>query len=368
MTDMRRQIAGLIFAVALGLGSVVPSTDHARAQAHAPAPAPAPASGPSSPSAPASPPAAAPAPPVVATPAKPAASATPPAEKPAAGSTPAPTAATPAIEARPPPAKLVLDLSAIVTDEGPAIKSGLVWRIFSEATDGDPEPKLKLVATSAGGDAEFKLDPGTYIVHAAFGRAGATTKIELTKPQRSETLILNAGGVKLNALLSGDIAIPEGKLTFDVYAKDADSGGERQALVLGAAANKVIRLNADTYQIVSHYGQVNAVVRAEVHVMPGKLTEATLYQKAAEVTLKLVAEAGGEALTNVEWSVLTPTGDQVADSEGTFATMVLAEGDYTVVARRKDQVYTRNFSVESGYDREVELQATKPVDPTAVAK
>ncbi|MFX8649135.1 hypothetical protein ABTM34_21135, partial [Acinetobacter baumannii] len=78
-------------------------------------------------------------------------------------------------------------------------------------------------------------------------------------------------------------------LTFDVYSRDADSGGERQALVIGAAANTVIRLNADTYQVVSHYGNVNATVRAEVHVSPGKLTEATLYQKAADITLKLVA-------------------------------------------------------------------------------
>jgi hypothetical protein len=264
----------------------------------------------------------------------------------------------------PPAAKLTLSLSALLTDDGPPIKAGLVWRVFAENGSGDSEATMKLVATSAGGDAEFQLDPGTYIVHAAFGRAGATTKIDLqkidpNKPQRAETLILNAGGVKLNALLTGDIAIPADKLTFDVYARDADSGGERQALVIGAAANSVIRLNADTYQVVSHYGTVNATVRAEVHVQPGKLTEATLYQKAAEITLKLVSETGGEALTNVDWQVLTPSGVQVAESEGTFAQMVLAEGDYSVVAKHKDQVYTRNFSVESGYNREIELQAIK---------
>lgn len=263
---------------------------------------------------------------------------------------------------------LTLSLSAIITDDGPPITSGLVWRIFRDATEGDVDTKMKLVATSAGGDAEFRLAPGTYIVHAAYGRAGATTKIQLNQPLRKETLILNAGGVKLNALLTGDIAIPEDKLTFDVFAKDADSGGDKQALVIGAAANKVIRLNADTYQIVSHYGTANAIVRAEVHVVPGKLTEATLYQKAAEITLKLVTDIGGEALTNVDWIILTPAGDQVAESEGTFAQLVLAEGDYSVVARHKDQVYTRNFSVESGYNREIEVQATKPASPVSPSK
>ena len=364
MTPARRILTGLLLAAALGLSATPLATHPARAQTPPPA-ATAPIADPAQKAAK---PAA-----NTAAPQKPAAAASQP-PQPATIQAPAPTASAPAapVPAAPaadpvPPVKLVLDLSAIVTDDGPPIKSGLVWRIFSEALDGDSEPKMKLVATSAGGDAEFRLDPGTYIVHAAYGRAGATTKIELTQPKRQETLILNAGGVKLNAMLSGDIAIPEDKLTFDVFAKDADSGGDRQALVIGAAANKVIRLNADTYQIVSHYGRVNAVVRAEVHVMPGKLTEATIYHKAAEVTLKLVAETGGEALTNVDWLILTPSGDQVADSEGTFAQMVLAEGDYSVVARHKDQVYTRNFSVESGYNREIEVQATKPVNPAAQA-
>jgi hypothetical protein len=352
MIDMPRSLAGLILVAVIGCGAeMLLATGEAVAQGQAPA---------ATPTAPA--PAA-----KTATPAAPA-----PASAPTAAATDksvtVPAQSTAAVPDGPPLPKLILDLSALVTDDGPPIKSGLVWRIFREAPDsGDGDPQMKLVATSAGGDVEFKLDPGTYIVHAAYGRAGATTKIELTQPTRQETLILNAGGVKLNALLTGDIAIAENKLTFDVYAKDADSGGEKQALVLGAAANKVIRLNADTYQVVSHYGNVNAVVRAEVHVVPGKLTEATLYQKAAEVTLKLVAESGGEALTNVDWAILTPSGDQVAESEGTFATMVLAEGDYTVVARRKDQVFTRNFSVESGYDREIEVTATKPVEPPPAA-
>ncbi len=292
----------------------------------------------------------------------------PPAADPAAKAltyAPLPAPTVPGInklEAQPAPplqaARTVLKLRALITDDGAPITQGLVWRIFKDTSDQGNDSRMQLVATSAGGDAEFRLDQGSYLVHAAYGRAGATTKVELTTPSRSETLVLNAGGVKLSALLSGDIAIPEDRLTFDVYAKDADSGGEKQALVIGAAANKIIRLNADTYQIVSHYGSVNAVVRAEIHVTPGKLTEATVYHKAAQMTFKLVADSGGEALTNVEWLIMSPGGDQVGESEGTFADMVLAEGDYTVVAHHQDKVYTRNFSVQTGNNREIEVQAT----------
>ena len=40
--------------------------------------------------------------------------------------------------------------------------------------------------------------------------------------------------------------------------------------------NTVVRLNAGTYHVVSTYGAVNAVIRADIRVEAGKLTEATV--------------------------------------------------------------------------------------------
>ena len=252
--------------------------------------------------------------------------------------------------------KPTLKLSALVTEGAPPIRGGLVWRIFREKNNADD--KLQLVVTASGGDAEFDLEPGSYLVHAAYGRAGATTRVTVAKDAtRKETLILNAGGLKLAALGAGDLQLPGDKLTFDVYSLDADQRGDRQALVMGAAPGKIIRLNADTYRVVAHYGDLNAVVRAEIHVNPGKLTEATVYHKAAQITLKLVNEPGGEALTNTSWLVLTPAGDQITESVGAFPTVVLAEGDYALVAKNQDRIFTRNFSVQAGYDREIEIVA-----------
>ncbi len=249
-----------------------------------------------------------------------------------------------------------LKLSALVTDNSPTIRNGLVWRIFKEKNSA--EDKLQLVVTASGGDAEFDLEPGSYLVHAAYGRAGATTRVTVTKDQtRSETLILNAGGLRLSAMGAGDLPLPADKVTFDVYSMDADQRGDRQALVMGVGPGKIIRLNADTYRVVAHYGDLNAVARAEIHVNPGKLTEATVYHKAAQITLKLVNEPGGEALTNTSWLVLTPAGDQVTESVGAFPTIVLAEGDYALVAKNQDRIFTRNFSVQAGYDREIEIVA-----------
>ena len=251
-----------------------------------------------------------------------------------------------------------LRLAALVTEEGQPIRAGLVWRIFKEIDRTDPDARLQPIATSSGGDAEFHLEPGSYLVHAAYGRAGATTRVTVEADKlRKETVILNAGGIRLTALGVGDQQLPGDKLSFDIYSRDTNQRGERQALVMGAKAGAIIRLNADTYRVVGHYGDLNAVVRAEIHVNPGKLTEATVYHKAAQLTLKLVNEAGGEALTNTSWLVLTPSGDPVTDIVGAFPTIVLAEGEYSLVAKNQDRIFTRSFTVEAGFDREIEVVA-----------
>ena len=87
----------------------------------------------------------------------------------------------------------------------------------------------------------------------------------------------------------------------------------------------------------------------------GELTEATVEHRAAQVTLKLVREPGGEAIADTAWSILTEAGDVVRETVGAYASMVLAEGDYTVVAKNRDRIYQRDFTVTPGHQQDVEL-------------
>jgi hypothetical protein len=89
---------------------------------------------------------------------------------------------------------------------------------------------------------------------------------------------------------------------------------------------------------------------------------ATLNHRAATVTLKLVATAGGEAFAGTAFSVLTPGGDVIREAIGAFPTVTLAEGDYVLIARHDGRVYTRDFKVESGLDRDVEAFVTPKAD------
>lgn len=252
-------------------------------------------------------------------------------------------------------------LAARLTAEGGTIPRGLTWRVF--LPQPGPDGKLPLVATAQGGTSTFQLKPGSYLIHAAFGRAGATKRVTIGEEPRNETFVLDAGGLLLNAELSGGVAIPPEKLRFSIYEAGEDEEGDRVLVVPNVSANSVIRLSAGTYQVVSTYGKVNAVIRSDIRVQAGKLTEATIEHRAAELTMKLVREPGGEAIADTAWSILTDSGDIVRESVGAFASMVLAEGTYIAVAKNRDQLYQREFSVVPGRNQDVELIVKRDAAP-----
>ncbi|MES5044303.1 hypothetical protein ABVB72_03375 [Rhizobium nepotum] len=246
-------------------------------------------------------------------------------------------------------------MEAKLTSEGEAVKEGLSWRVFSPIPGADG--KLPMLASSEGGSAQFHLVPGEYFVNVAFGRAGVTKKLNVPSSGnvQKQVLILDAGGFVLNAIAGADKQISGNQLKFSIYSSDARPDGERGLVMADIKPNTIVRLNAGTYHVVSEYGNVNAVVRADIQVEAGKLTEATLQHQAAQITLKLVSEEGGEAIADTAWSVLNGGGDVVNESVSAFSTMVLAEGEYTAIARNKEKVYQRNFKVTSGRDSDVEV-------------
>ncbi|AZO43047.1 hypothetical protein EJ076_19110 [Mesorhizobium sp. M7D.F.Ca.US.005.01.1.1] len=249
-----------------------------------------------------------------------------------------------------------ITLSAQLTDKGSDITRGIVWRVFKpEAVNG----KLPMVASSHGGTAVFQLEPGSYLVHASYGRAGATKRITVGKDAKRESLVLDAGGLKLDAVLSGGVRIPPKNLRFSIYEGTAEANGDRALIIPDVEPNSVVRLNAGIYHVVSTYGAVNAVIRSDIRVEAGKLTEATVEHHAAEITMKLVRETGGEAIADTSWSLLNESGDPIKETVGAFASMVLAEGDYTIIAKNRDRIYQKDFTVVAGQNQEIEVLATE---------
>ncbi len=245
-------------------------------------------------------------------------------------------------------------LTAQITEHGMNIPEGLVWRIFDTRTDTSGQ--LALAAKSEEATAEIELVPGEYVVHVAYGRAQASDTLAVTEGENNKSIVLDAGAMRLNAAVTGDVSIPINLLRFDIFT--AGNEADRTLVAQNLSANDIVTLNAGTYHVVSYFGDINAVVRADLRVEPGQMTEATLYHRSAQVTFKLVTETGGEAIADVEWTVKTADGATVYSNIGAFPATVLAEGDYLVLAKRGDTVYNREFEVQPGPGREIEVLTT----------
>jgi hypothetical protein len=241
-------------------------------------------------------------------------------------------------------------LSARISDDGEFIPEGLVWRVFDSRVDASGE--LAMVAKSEEATATFSLPPGEYMLHVAYGRAQASDTIFVEPGPNNRTIVFEIGALKLNAMISGDVAIPQSLLQFDIFS---DGPNGRITVAENVPPNELIHLNAGIYSIVSRYGPINAVIRSELRVESGQITEATLYHKAAPVSLKLVSEEGGEAIADVEWTIKSNGGDTIFTDIGAFPSTVLAEGEYLALAKLGDQVYNREFEVTPGGLREVEI-------------
>jgi len=255
-------------------------------------------------------------------------------------------------------------LNAQMTGDTPAIASGVSWRVFGTQPGEDGE--LPLYATATGGSVTLSLPNGEYLVYGSYGRAGGTKRLKVVDQALSETLILNAGGLRLDAVVGDDQPIDADQVAFEISQED--NFGGLTVIMPSAQPNKIIRLSAGTYHIVSRYGFVNAIVRADMEVHAGKLTNATIRHKGAEATFKLVEHEGGEALANTSWTILTEGGDTLHQSVGAFPKIVLAEGTYTAVARHKDNTYARDFTIRPAINRDVEVRLQDLVIQTAEDK
>lgn len=265
-----------------------------------------------------------------------------------------PALPAPAVPAAPPATapQALLIASAQFAGERKPIGSGLVWRVLAETADGSPP---RIIARSQDAQPRFLLPPGSYVLHAAYGFASGTKRVNLGPQGSAEQVAVSAGALSLAGSI-GDTPIPPAQLSFSVFVP-LQGNSEGRLVVSSAKGGELIRLPEGTYHIVSTYGDSNAIQRADVKVESGKVTDATLHHRAARVTLKLVAAAGGEAFAGTAFSVLTPGGDVIREAIGAFPQVILAEGDYVLIARQEGQVFSREFKVESGLDRDIEVLA-----------
>jgi hypothetical protein len=169
----------------------------------------------------------------------------------------------------------------------------------------------------------------------------------------------------------GDAPIDVNRLSLAIYVPERNNP-EAKLVYSRAKAGDILGLPEGAYHIVSTYldssaaGKAvgasnaivtNSIVSADIKVPSGKVLDVTLRHRYATLTLKLVNAAGAEALANTNFTILTPGGDLIRELIGAFPSLVLAEGEYVVIARHDSKTYQSTFEVQSGLDRDVEIVA-----------
>ena len=171
---------------------------------------------------------------------------------------------------------------ALLTEAGPQVKTGLIWRVFRRSPG--PNGARKLVSTHHEAMPTAALRPG---------RISGQRRLWPFQPHQEDQ-------GRERPVAGGDVrpqhrraeacgrARPaarvcrQSSVRFDILSDDEDQFGNRHKILDDAKPGVVIRLNAGAYHIVSTYGDANATVRADVTVEPGKITEATVKHAARQ--------------------------------------------------------------------------------------
>src|SRR6202158_4070245 len=193
--------------------------------------------------------------------------------------------------------KVALAVSARYAVDGAYIPRAMTWRVFAERPDG---ANPLAVAEAQDAYPVFALDPGNYVVHASYGLASTSRRVQLTGETKKETLVIPAGGLRVQGRI-GDQVIPPNRLRFDIYEgsflqRGPVNGRARKSewppVLRGASGGDLVFLPAGTYYVQSTFGDGNAQIQADVRIDTGRLTDPTVHHRAAQITLRLV---------NVSW-------------------------------------------------------------------
>jgi len=244
-------------------------------------------------------------------------------------------------------------LKAQISASLKTIERKVQWSVYK--IDDAAKNKWRKVAEKNAPTASFDLKQGDYVVRSGFGHANAAIMVSVEPGKIADaTVIFNAGGLRIRPSLAF-LDIPKDKsTTLSLIRLGTPKDNE---VVTDIVAEKIIRLNAGTYELTSQFGSVNAITKTQIIIKPGLLTDVEINHKAALVNFKLAAKAGGEAIAPASWHLLSKTGALLKKTSTLSPSHILAPGDYKITAIRGSKSYTSTFSLNIGETKSVELLA-----------
>ncbi len=251
-----------------------------------------------------------------------------------------------------------LELMARLASNSPPLTTNIKWEIynFTKSSDGNRAQIL----TSDVARPSLPLAPGKYIVRAVFGVSSTAKVIKISPAKITDaTFILNTGGIRVKPVLIAGKA-PLGKVSRQwIYLTSTPQNPNPPRFIATADnPNQIHQLNAGTYELVSKFGTANAIVKTNVTVSPGLLTEVEISHKAGIVRFKLFKkQRGGEELKDVFWKLFDDEGNEVASNLAANSGEIIAPGRYKVSAKYNDKTYTKMFNIKPGRTKLVQVIA-----------
>jgi len=199
--------------------------------------------------------------------------------------------------------------------------------------------------------AELPLQPGDYVIEAAYGTAKVYQPVSVTPGQRlAMTFILNVGGIRPLSRIEA-VGYPSAMpATHAIFAVSGPNAGKEVAK--DVKQGQIVRVVAGRYRVESRFIGGNTVTDAEVTVKPGILTSIEISHIAAFAQVSIPDPDGSEA----QWHIHQVDGAWQRSGHGTDFALVLAPGSYKVDADVAGHTLSASFTLKASETRHVTLR------------
>ncbi len=233
------------------------------------------------------------------------------------------------------PGREGLELTARLAEDTDIISHNITWTI--RTAQGEP------VFESKAGSVDISLEPGDYLVDAAYGAASLSRQVSLPPGTRMmASFVLEAGQLNVTSSL-GKTAFPVLLPHVRVFAL-ADGR-------LVDANEAVLGLPAGHYRVESRADSGNVSAVTDVEVKPGRVSTVAITHKVGLARLSFV----GSPTAEVSWDIADARGDAVAQQSGLSTDLLLVPGTYTARATVGGELLSATFRITAGEARDILL-------------
>lgn len=272
---------------------------------------------------------------------------------------PPPPKPAPAPEKKKSAAETGLKVATVLTAGGEPLTDKLAYSV--EKPEKNIEGKREQVSYSYDAQPVFKLPAGKYVVVVKYGDAGAEAEVEVRDGEAvSQTLVLNAGYLKMAALPKAGTKPLDDKLAYAVYTQERDLEGKRKQMSYSYDAQPLFRLPEGKYFVTVQHG--DAETGGDVEVKAGQQTEQQLVLNVGYLSLSALPKEGAAPLADkLSYAVYTQEQDlegkrkQVSYSYDAQPLFRLPAGKYFITVQHGEAETGGDFEVTAGERKEGKL-------------